>query len=160
MERLRFLFWLYGFNTLKVCGANDLNKVFLLCFASLLFLMGCAEQSPGIILVKNIDQNIDVNVTGVDQNYLNSFFPLKDENILSANAWNAKLDWPGLNLILPLLDQNVDNDLTIQTTKDLTVIGPSGAGVALKSDTNRICFPSDCSGKHIDWNGTALVITG
>ena len=122
--------------------------------------MGCSNPSPDLILVKNIDQNITMDVNGVEWAALNSVVPWTDANIASAGTWNAKLDWPGLNLIFPLKDENVDNDLTIQTTKDLTVIGPSGAGVALKSDSNRICFPADCSGKRIDWNGTALVITG
>jgi len=110
----------------------NLKKVFLLCFASLMFLMGCSNPNPGLILVKNIDQNIDMNVTGVD--------------------------WNSLNSLLPLKDQNVDNDLTIQTTKDLTVIGPSGAGVEFKSDSNKICFPAITCEMSIDFNGTALVI--
>jgi hypothetical protein len=61
------------------------------------------------------------------------------------------------------VDANVANDITLQTTKDVNIsslVATTGkTGVSIEADVNRICFPSDCSGTRLDWNGTAFTIS-
>jgi len=39
--------------------------------------------------------------------------PIGDANIDSASAWNAKLDWTQVNTVVPWVDENISNDLTV-----------------------------------------------
>ena len=47
--------------------------------------------------------------------------------------------------------------LTIQTNGDVN-IGATGAGFSIDYDTNKSCFPANCTGGYIDANATTIII--
>lgn len=78
-----------------------------------------------------------------------------DENITIRDV--NGLDWNSVDNALPWQDENVANNLTIQTSKDLNVSAGAGQGVSIASTASRICFPSNTCEAELDWNGDALV---
>ena len=88
-------------------------------------------------------------------------WPVADANL--AVRYTTAAVFNGLLPVGGIVDANIANDITLQSTKDVNIsslVATTGkTGVSIEADANRICFPSDCSGMRMDWNGTALTIS-
>jgi hypothetical protein len=48
----------------------------------------------------------------------------------------------------------------MNVASDLNVSSGPNRGVGINADSNRVCFPSNSCEAYIDYNGTALILSG